>query len=237
MRMGFRLSLAVVVGAALFAVGWAVCDQLAGLGVGASSAAAGVLAIVAFGLTLGVTRPERPRVLHLRSPHAKPDGLGWRVDAQLHDVFVERTARSGERGRALPEKPGITGRSTPHAREIPARDRARTLVTQHVRFIVDDAGMQVRGKRKTAGGEVWEEHLRIQWSAVTVIGFATGRYDPVVALYAWAAAGKPHHVADSRFLSQLQWTQLGELIADATRGRLTLDVAGRYNPKSIWPDW
>jgi hypothetical protein len=176
-------------------------------------------------------------VRDLRSAHAKPDGLRWRVDAQLRDVFVERAERSGERGRELPEKPGITGRSTPHVRDIPARERARTLATQHIQFIVDDAGMQVRGKRKTVGGDVWEEHLRIQWSAVTAIGFAAGRYDPIVALYAWASAGKPHHVADSRFLSQLQWTQLGELIAEATRGRLTLDVAGRYNPKSIWPDW
>jgi hypothetical protein len=237
MRMGFRLSLAVVVAAALFAVAWAVGNQLAGLGVGASSAAAGVLAIVAFGLTWRVTRPERPPERHLRSAHAEPDGLSWRAGTRMHGGFAEPAARSGEPGRELPEKPGITGTSTPRARDIPAQARARTLVTQHIRFIVDDAGMQVRRKRKTVGGEVWEEHLRIPWSAVTAMGFATGRYDPIVALYAWGAVGKPHHVADSRFLNQVQWTQLGELIAEATRGRLILDVAGRDDPRSIRPDW
>ena len=232
MRMGYRLSLALVIASALFAVAWAMCDQVAGLGVGTSSAAAGALAIVAFGLTLRVARPELPRVRDLRSAHAKPDGPRWRVDTQLHDVLAERGTRSGERGRELPAEAGV-----PHTRDVPAQERARTLVTQHIQFIADDAGLQVRRKRKTAGGEVWEDHLRIQWSAVAAIGFATGRHDPIVALYAWAAAGKPHHVADSRLLSNVQWTQLGELIAEVTRGRLTLDVASRYNPRSIWPDW
>ena len=137
----------------------------------------------------------------------------------------------------MPEEPRTTIRSRPHAREdVPARELPRTLVTQQIQFIVDDVGLQVRGKRKTVGGEVWQENLRIQWSAVRAIGFATGRYDPIVALYAWAAAGKSNHVADSRLLSNLQWTQLGELIAEATSGRLTLDVASRHNPSSIRPD-
>jgi hypothetical protein len=39
--VGYRLSLAAVVAAALFAVAWVLCDQLAGLGVDGSSAAAG----------------------------------------------------------------------------------------------------------------------------------------------------------------------------------------------------
>jgi hypothetical protein len=235
-RMGFRISLAVVVAGTLFAVAWAACDQLAGLDAGASSAAAGVLAIMAFGLTVRLARPERPRVRHLPPAHAQPDGLRWRVGTQPHDEVSERTARSAERGRQLPEKPRITERSTRYAWDIPPRERARTLAGQHIQFIIDDAGMQVRGKRKTVGGEVWEEYLRMQWSAVTAIGFATGRHDPIVALYAWVAAGKSHHVADSLSLSHSQWTQLGELIAEATRGRLTLDVASRDDPRSIWPD-
>jgi hypothetical protein len=123
-------------------------------------------------------------------------------------------------------------------RDMPARERARTLTAQHIQFIVDETGMQVRGMRKTAeGGEVWKEHLRRQWSAVTAIGFATGGHDPIVVLYAWTAVGKPHHVADSQSLSHLRWTQLNELIADATCGRLTFDMADRHNPKSIRPDW
>lgn len=235
--MGFKISLAMVVAGALFAVAWAACDQLIGLSIGASSAAAGALAIMAFGLTVRLARPERPSVRHLPSAHAQPDGLRWRVDTQPRDVVSERTARSAERERQLPEKSPITERSARHARDIPPRERAGTLVAQRIQFIVDDAGIQVRGKRKTVGGEVWEEYLQVQWSAVTAIGFATGRHDPIVALYVWGAPGKPHHVADSLSLSHSQWTQLGELIAEATRGRLTLDVASRHDPRSIWPDW
>jgi len=142
----------------------------------------------------------------------------------------------GSVGRELPEKSATPMRPMSSARDVPARKRAGTLVTQHIQFIVDDAGMQVRRKRRTTAGEVWEEHLRLQWAAVTSMGFAIGRYDSVVALYAWTAAGKPDHLADSRFLNNLQWTQFGELIAEATSGRLTLDMASRYNPRSIWPD-
>jgi hypothetical protein len=235
MRMGYRSTLAGVVAAVLFAVTWPVCDQLAGLSVGASSAVAGVLAIAAFGMTLWVTRPEFPRT-RLQSAHPRSPEFPWRFVSQQSDVLVDHVGASGEGGGGLPAKPLTPGRLGPRARDIPARERAGTLVTQQVQFIVDDAGMQVRRKRKTIGGEVWEEHLRIQWSAVTAIGFATGRYDPIVALYVWAAAGKPHHLADARFLNNLQWTQLGELIAEATSGRLTLDAASRYNPRSIWPD-
>lgn len=235
--MGYRLSLAVVVGAVLLAVAWPLCNQLAGLGAGMSTAAAGVAAIVAFGLTLAVTRPERPRVGHLQSARVQPGPLGRRVDARLHDVPAEGAAWPGRRGGVLPDEPGLTGRSTPYAGDTPAREQARTVVTQHIRFIVDDAGMQVRRKRKTVGGEVWEEYLRIRWSTVTAIGFATGRYDPITALYAWGADGRPHHVADSRFLNHAQWTQLSELIAAVTSGRLTLNLADRDNPNSMRPDW
>lgn len=235
-RMGFRISLALVIAGALFAMAWAACDQLGGLGVETSSVAAGGLAIMAFALTVGLVRPEYPRVRQLPSAHVQPDGPRRPVDTQPHNVFPERRARSAEQARQWPQKPRITERSARYAGDIPARERDRTLVAQRIQFIVDDAGMQVRGKRKTVGGEVWEEYLRIQWPAVTAIGFATGRHDPIVALYAWAAAGNPHHVADSRSLSHSEWTQLGELIAEATRGRLTLDVASRHSPRSIWPD-
>ncbi len=233
--MGYRWSLAAVVAAALFAVAWILCDQLADLGAGGSSAAAGVLAIVVFGLTARATRPERPRVQHLRSAHAKPDGLGRQIGAQPRDVLAGPAARSGARGGELPERPEVTGRSTPHAGDMHVRDG--TVLTQDIQFIVDNAGMKVRGKRKTPAGDVWEERLRIRWSAVTGLGFSIGSHDSVIALYAWAAAGKPHYVADSRALDHLQWTQLGELIAGATFGRLTLDVASRDDPRSIWPDW
>lgn len=196
--MRYRLSLAAVVAAALFAVAWVLCDQLAGLGADGSSAAAGVLAIVVFGLTARVTRPERPRVQHLRSAHAKPDGLGRQIGAQPRDVLARPAARSGARRGELPERPGVTARSTPHAGDMHVRDG--TVLTQDIQFIVDDAGMPVQGKRKTPAGDVWEERVRIRWSAVTSPGFSIGSHDSVVALYAWAAVGKPHYVADSRVL-------------------------------------
>lgn len=72
---------------------------------------------------------------------------------------------------------------------------------------------------------------------MTGLRFSIGSHDSIVALYAWAAAGKPVYVADSRVLDRLQWTQLGELIAGATSGRLVLDLASRDDPRSIWPDW
>jgi hypothetical protein len=233
--MGYRLSLAAVVAAALFAVALVLCDQLAGLGVGGSSAAGGVLAIVVFGLTARVTRPERPRIQHLRSAHGKPDGLDRQISAQPRDVLAGPAARSDARGGELPKGPGVIGRSTPHAGNMHVRDG--TVLTRDIQFVVNDAGMQVRGKRKTPTGDVWEERLRISWSGMTGLGFSIGSHDSVVALYAWAAAGNPHYVADSRVLDNLQWTQLAELIARATSGRLTLDVASRDDPRSIWPDW
>lgn len=182
-------------------------------------------------------RPDHVRVQPLRSAQAEPIGPFWRIDTQPHGVAVEPDAPPGERGRTLPEETNITARSAPRARDNRARERGGTLMTENIQFIVSNAGMQVRGKRRTVGGEVWEQRLRIQWSAVTAIGFATGRHDPVVALYAWAAVGRPRHVADSRFLNDLQWAELGKLIAEATRGRLTLDAASRHNPRSIRPDW
>jgi hypothetical protein len=193
------------------------------------------LAIVVFGLMARVTRPERPRVQHLRSAHAEPDGLGWQIGAQPRDVLAGPAARSGERGGDLLERPGVAGRSTPYAGDMPVRNG--TVLTQDIQFIVDDAGMQVRRKRKRPAGDIWEERLRIRWSAVRGLGFSIGSHDSVVALYAWAVAGKPHYVADSRALDHLQWAQLGALIAGATSGRLTLDLASRDDSRSIWPDW
>jgi len=75
------------------------------------------------------------------------------------------------------------------------------------------------------------------WSAVKAINFATDRHDPIVALYVWTAFGERHHVADSGFLTRSEWTRLGEMIAESTRGSLTLDLAGRDNPRSTSPDW
>jgi hypothetical protein len=235
--VGFRLTLAFVTGAGVLAVAWPLCNQLARLGVGASSVVAGVLAVAALGVTLRMTRPEHPHVRDLRSAHVEPEALGWQVDPRSLDVPPERAARSGVRGRKLPDKSATTGRASPQARNVSARERVRTLIAQNLQFVVDDDGIQVRRKRRTVGSEVWEEHLRVQWPAVRAAGFATSAHDHIVALYAWSAAGESHHVADSRSLSQLQWTQLGELISEATRGRLTFDAAGRYDPRSIWPDW
>jgi hypothetical protein len=65
----------------------------------------------------------------------------------------------------------------------PAPQGPQTLVAQHIQFIIDDVEFVVKQKRKTVGAEVWEEHLRIRWSTARNIGFATDRYDPIVALY------------------------------------------------------
>lgn len=230
MRMGFRSSLAAVLASVLFAGAWAACDELGGFGAGGSSAVAGALAIVAFALTLWLTRSDSLGVGRIQPERAKANELRRPVGAPLPKVFVEPAARPGGLEHGLPQ----TRRTRPKAREAPTGKHTGTLVTRQVQFIVDGAEMQVRGKRKTIGGEVWEEYLRIQWSAVTAIGFAVERYDSIVALYAWA--GRPAHVTDSRLLSHSEWAQLAELIAEATRGRLTLDLASRHNPRSVWPE-
>lgn len=156
--MGYRSTLAAVVASVFFAGAWAICDQLAGLGVGGSSTVAAFLFIFVFGLTLRLTRSHRPPVRQLRSAHAKSSVLRRPTGTQVHDVFVAPTARSGERGHQFPESPTITL----SAQGAPSRERPWTLVTQQIEFVVDDAGMQVRAKRKTIGGEVWEEYLQIQ---------------------------------------------------------------------------
>jgi hypothetical protein len=124
-----------------------------------------------------------------------------------------------------------------NTRDAPAPSRARTLASQHIQIIVDDVLFEVKVRRKTTAEDAWEEYLRIQWSAVRAIEFATDRHDPIVALYFWTVAGKRHHVADSGFLSQSEWARLGKMIAESTRGRLTLDLSGRDNPRSTSPDW
>ena len=232
--MGYRLSLAAVVAAALFAVAWVLCDQVADLGVGGSSVAAGIIAIVVFGLTAKVTHPERPRVQNSRSPDVMTDAPAFWISMPPSDVPVGPAAQAGTRGR-LQEQPGPTGQPAPHSGDMPVKNR--TVLTRDIQFIVDDAGMQVRGKRRSPAGDVWEERLRIGWSEVTGLGFSIGSHDSVPALYAFRAIGKPHYVADSRVLGHSQWTRLGELIAGATSGRVTLDVASRDDFLSIWPDW
>jgi len=67
MGIGYRSSLAVVVAAVLSAAAWPICDQLAGLGVAASSTVAGILATAAFGITLRSTRLESLSVRRLPS--------------------------------------------------------------------------------------------------------------------------------------------------------------------------
>lgn len=110
-------------------------------------------------------------------------------------------------------------------------------MTQHVQLTVDVGEFAVKKRRKTATSDFWEDHLRLLWPDVKTIAFAIDRHDPIVALYAWTTSGRRYHVADSGFLSQSEWTELGNLISRATFGRLTLDLAGRDDPRHIWPDW
>jgi hypothetical protein len=124
-----------------------------------------------------------------------------------------------------------------HTQEAPEPQRAHTLASQRIKLIIDDAEFVSMQRRGTIDGELWEEYLRIQWAAMRKIGFATDSHDPIVALYVWTAPGERHYIADSGFLTQSQWTRLADLIAQSTRGRLTLDLTGRDNPRSMSPDW
>lgn len=115
--------------------------------------------------------------------------------------------------------------------------RPQKVSSQHIQLIFDDVGFEVRKRCKTLGPDIWEKYLRLDWLDIVRMEFATDRYDPVVALYAWTAAGARHHVADSGLLSQSQWVQVRRLITGATHSTLKLDLAGRDNPRSMGPDW
>lgn len=226
MRMLFKSGLAVAVAGALFAATWAVCEQLVGLGAGTSVAMAGVLlAIVVSGLAFWALC--RPQVL-------RPGQ--W---TREWDVWLQPADERHHRRNEQPyEGPEVLGKSTrQHAPDTPTPQGARMLVTEHIKLIVDDVEFEVQKGRRTAVTDVWEEYLRVQWSAVTAIGFATGRHDPIVALYVRTAAGVRYHVADSGFLSRSEWAQLGQLIVEATHGRLILNLAERDNPRSMPQDW
>jgi hypothetical protein len=201
-----------VAAAALIAATWAVCE-LIGLGAGISLALAGVVTVSV--VPWLVFRASRRSQVPSRLP-------GWDVRPAGAEGF-------GAQPRAVLERPAR------HTGDARAPQRARTLVTQYIRIAIDDAGFEVKKRRKTAVADDWEDYLRMQWSAVAAMKFATDRHDPIVALYVWTAFGKRHHVADSRFLSQPEWVQLSKLIAESTRGKLTLDLAGRDNPSTL-PD-
>ena len=112
--MGYRLSLAAVVAAALFAVAWVLCDQLADLGVGGSSAAAGVLAIVVFGLMARVTRPN-VRVCSTSGPRT-PSRTAW----ARRSVLGRATCSLGQsRGPARAEASCRSGPGLPDGQRMP----------------------------------------------------------------------------------------------------------------------
>lgn len=189
----------VIFAVVLFAAVWIVCQQLIGLGMGASIAIGGALLGIAV-----FTQAFRVHSGH----HAAGEALGPRYSTR---------ERAG--GEPKPQRPEV-------------------LITQHVQLIVDDAGIEVKTRRGSIGGsDLWDTYLRVRWSRVVAIGFATDRHDPIVCCYAWTVDRVRHHIADSGFLTRSEWARLGELIAGATRGRLILDLAARDNPRSVGPDW
>jgi hypothetical protein len=241
MRIG--PSSAAAVAAASFALTAVVCEELVGLGTGPSLAAASLLVIIVAPWMVfmaarrpdspGPRRVERPYVPDVGSDQGEPDEP-LRLDQKPQPGRAERADRSDWQ---MHDEPGVLETSPRHLRKAAGPPRAQTLVTTHIKVIVDDAGLEVRTRRRAAGADIWETHLRIQWSAVTAIQFATDSYDPIVALYVYTAAGRRHHVADSGFLSQSEWTRFGKLISESSRGRLTLNLAGRRHPRSTSPDW
>jgi hypothetical protein len=110
------------------------------------------------------------------------------------------------------------------------------LITRRVQIIVDDAGIEIK-TRVADGADLWNPYLQMRCSTVAGIGFAIDRYDPIVSCYAWTVDRARHHLADAGFLTRSEWARLGKLIAEATRGRLILDLAARDDPRSLGPDW
>ena len=156
--------------------------------------------------------------------------LAFAVSAQ-----VFRVTHSG-RQQAAGEAPGprYSMRQRPHQKPVPRRPEV--LITQRVQIIVDDGGIEIK-TRIVSGADLWDPYLQMRWPTVAAIGFATDRYDPIISCYAWTVDRVRHHLADAGSLTRSEWARLGELIAEATRGRLILDLAARDNPRSLGPDW
>jgi hypothetical protein len=204
-----------VAAAALFAATWIVSEPIAGLSGPISLALSGVVTVSVVPWLLFRTR----RTQIVVQPYRRDVRSGW---TGVHDA---QPSAADATIRAPTRHPGTA--RTPQG---PQR-----LVTQYVRIVLDDAGFEVEKKRKTAVADAWDEYLRMEWSKVAAMRFATARHDPVVALYAWTAFGERHHVADSRLLSGSEWAQLSKLIAESTGSRLALDLTERGNPP-VLPD-
>ena len=108
-----------------------------------------------------------------------------------------------------------------------------SLTSEFVRFTVDRTGFAVRRKRLGAGGMQWMVHLELTWTAVSEMRFDNDGRDPVMALYAVTTGGQRRYMMDSKHLSQDDWGTLATMVAGASGGLVTVDLASRDTPRSI----
>jgi hypothetical protein len=76
-------------------------------------------------------------------------------------------------------------------------------------------------------------HLELGWTAVSAMRFDNDSRDPVIALYAVTTQNQRRHMMDSKHLSRPEWSTLASMVAGASGGRVTVDLAGRETPRSI----
>ncbi|MBC6461161.1 hypothetical protein [Actinomadura sp. HBU206391] len=196
----------------------------------------------------------RGRIGAERCRECSGDGLGGRTQDSVtirippgtRGGTIVRVAHRGipgvgsRRAGDLRLKVRLTGRTrevpSDRSARVPATPRGGTITSQHVQVTVDRTGFTVKRGRKTPTGTVWEDHLDLLWSTVESIVFETDRYDPVIALYACTTTGRRHHVMDSVHLNRMEWSRLADMIAESTGRKLTLDLLGRDDPRSLPPD-
>jgi hypothetical protein len=112
-----------------------------------------------------------------------------------------------------------------------------TITTRRVQVTADHTGLTVKNRRRTPGGDVWEQRLRLPWTQIDGFDFATDSKDPIVALYVLSASRTRHYAMDSAHLNGQEWARLAGMIAHCTGHRLLLDVSRRDDPRSPRPDW
>lgn len=177
----------------------------------------------------GLGRPTWHRVT-LRIPAGVRDGTIVRVaGAGTPGVYSVRPAgdlRARVRIRRIRLLPRGR-RSGAEKRNRPAAPGGGTIASRHVEVTVDATGLEVRRSRRPGQ---WETHLRLPWSEVRGMAFDTAPYDPVIAFYVATTGGRQHYAFDANHLSRQQWRQFADLVAAASSGRATVDLASHDAP-------
>ncbi len=132
---------------------------------------------------------------------------------------------SGGAQRARPARPpqdATTSRtSSPRRTSGPV-----TVTARQARVTADRAGSTVEQSRGPVGMPHWHAHLRMDWPDLERLEFWNDARDPIVALFAYPAAGSRRYALDASHLTRAQWSELAAAVAAMTGQRIRLDLGG-----------